>query len=450
MSLITGCGANLKGLNMIKLANEKVRERAHAVIPGGAHTYSRGDDQYPENAPAALVSGKGCHVLGTDGREYLDFGMALRSVVLGYADERVNRAAIDQIAMGNNLTRASLTEIEAAEQFCATIPGCDMVKFAKNGSTVVSAAIKLARAYTGRKLVARCAQHPFFSFDDWFIGDTDMNRGVPDEISKLTLKFDFNDAKSLQNLFDQYPGQIACVILEPATSVEPTPGFLNDVIAIAKRNGAVSVLDEMITGFRWSLKGASDYYGVSPDLKTFGKGMANGFSVAALGGARDIMQLGGIKHSGERVFLISTTHGAEMCGLGAFLKVLEIYKTEKVTEHLWSVGAQLIDGMNKAAAAAGIADFFSIGGAACSPLYYFKNKDGNISQPLRTLFMQEMVEQGVLIPWVALSVAHTPNHIKQAVDASASAFRVVKQAIDGGVEGLLRGAPAKPVFRKFN
>ena len=435
---------------MVALDNKETRQRAHAVIPGGAHTYSRGDDQFPENAPAALKSGRGCFVTGSDDKTYLDFGMALRSVALGYADERVNRAAIEQIELGNNLTRATITEIEAAEDFCSVIPGCDMVKFAKNGSTVVSAAIKLSRAFTGRKYIARCAQHPFFSFDDWFIGDTEMSRGVPSEISNFTLRFDFNDIESLKQLFNRYPGQIAAVLLEPSTSVEPSSGFLQDVVSISRANGAVSIFDEMITGFRWSLRGASDFYGAVPDLKTFGKAMANGFSVAALGGRREIMNLGGIKHNEERVFLISTTHGAEMCGLGAFRQVLKIYSEEDVTSHLWKIGNTLIQGLNSAAARHRLNDTFYCGGASCSPLYYFKDQEGKVSQPLRTLFMQEMVKKGILIPWISLSYAHQKEHIERTIDAASEAFDTVNRALSDGVERYLLGNPAKPVFRKFN
>ncbi|MGI6649716.1 MAG: glutamate-1-semialdehyde 2,1-aminomutase [Bacillota bacterium] len=324
--------------------NRNYQEMAHRYIPAGAHTYSRADDGYPVNAPPILEKGKGLMYGIWKAIAILDFGMALRAVTVGYDYERISNAAIEQIHNGNNLTRASKIEIEAARDLCELIPWVDMVKFAKNGSTVTSAALKLARAYTGKKYVARCLQHPFFSYDDWFIGDTVMDAGIPEEYKSLTLNFNFNDLASAEQLFQKYPGQIAAVILEPATTEEPKDDFLNQLKDLCHRNGAVFILDEMITGFRWHLQGASAYYGVEPDLVTFGKGMANGFSVAALGGKREIMELGGLFSDKERVFLISTTHGAEMCGLGAFVETLKVYKELDVINRIWQSGRMLVDG----------------------------------------------------------------------------------------------------------
>lgn len=430
--------------------NKSLNQEAHRYIPGGAHTYSRGDDQFPENAPRVLHHGKGAYVWDVDQRKFLDFGMALRSITLGYDYERVSNAAIEEIRKGNNLTRATETEVLAAKEFCETIPGCDMVKFAKNGSNAVSAAVKLARAFTGKNFIARCSQHPFFSFDDWFIGDTEVSRGVPEGIKPYTLRFNFNDIASVRQVFEQNGDQIACVILEPATSVEPVPGFLEEVIKIAHAHGSLVILDEMITGFRWSLKGASDYYGVVPDLKTFGKGMANGFSVAAVAGRREIMEIGGIHHEQERVFLVSTTHGAEMCGLGAFRETLKVYRELSVPEHLWTVGHSLKKGMNDAAQSLGIGNNFVVEGPGCSPSYTVRDAAGAISLPLRTLFMQEMIKNGVLMPWIALSLSHTQSEIAMTVEAAHKALTVVKQALESGYEQLLAGKAVKPVFRKYN
>ena len=197
-------------------ATPSFSDRLNAVIPGGAHTYSRGDDQYPSNAPQILEGGKGCEVWSPDGRRFLDYGMALRAVSIGYAEPEINAAAIRAIELGNNLTRASVIELEAAELLVSMIDSIDMVKFTKNGSTATSAAVKLARAYTGRELVARCAQHPFFSYDDWFIGSTPLTKGIPLGSIELTKTFDYNNIKSLEKLIAEYPEKIACVIMEPA------------------------------------------------------------------------------------------------------------------------------------------------------------------------------------------------------------------------------------------
>ena len=432
------------------IANEIYQEKAHRYIPAGAHTYSRADDSYPVNAPPVLERGKGCYVWDVEGNSYLDFGMALRAVTVGYDFERISNAAIKQIRNGNNLTRASKIEVEAAEALCALIPWVEMVKFAKNGSTATSAALKLARAYTGRRYVARCAQHPFFSYDDWFIGNTAMNSGVPAEFGKLTLNFDFNTIGSVEKLFQQHPNEIAAVILEPATSTEPTDNFLHRVRDLCTKNGTVFILDEMITGFRWHVQGACKYYGIEPDLVTYGKGMANGFSVAALGGKRELMELGGLSHDKERVFLISTTHGAEMSSLGAFVETLNVYQELDVVGRIWTAGGKLIDGINEIASELGVGEYFRFFGVPCSPYYTTKDRNGLESLLFRTLFLQEMVKNQVLIPWVALCYMHSENDIDRTLEAARESLLVYRKALTEGLDKYLVGRPIKPIFRKYN
>jgi glutamate-1-semialdehyde 2,1-aminomutase len=198
-------------------------QRLQNVIPGGAHTYSKGADQYPGNAPVILSHGKGAYVFDKDGNKFLDYGMGLKSVILGYDYDPVSLAAIAAIRQGNNLSKPSLVELNAAEKFVSLLPSAEMVKFAKNGSNVTTAAIKMARAFNGKKYVCVPRQQPFFSFDDWFIGSTPITKGIPSENVSLTLRFDYNDIQSLQLLFDQYPGQISAIMLEPATHLSPCP-----------------------------------------------------------------------------------------------------------------------------------------------------------------------------------------------------------------------------------
>jgi glutamate-1-semialdehyde 2,1-aminomutase len=427
------------------------QNRLLRAIPGGAHTYSRGFDQYPLNAPQILMRGKGAFVYGPKGDSYLDYGMALRAVNIGYAEDEIDAAAIEQIKNGNNLTRPSMIELEAAELLVDLIDSVDMVKFTKNGSSAVSAAVKLARAYTGRELVARCAEHPFFSYDDWFIGSTPMNRGVPDDVASKTKLFNYNDIESLQALIELYPGKFSCVVMEPATTEEPRDDFLQKVQLLCRANGIVFILDEMITGFRWHLKGAQHIYNITPDLCTFGKAMANGFSVACVAGKREIMELGSIEFEGrERVFLLSTTHGAEMCGLGAFIATVKFLKRHDVVDHLWCYSGQLTQLMHRKADEYGIGDSFKVKNIACSPFYMTLDSAGMNSFELRTLFSQEMIKNGVLMPWIALSYRHGKEELALTEYALDSTFAVYRKALDEGIEKYLIGPAIKPVFRKHN
>lgn len=452
--------------------SESYSARLHRVIPGGAHTYSRGDDQYPSNAPQLLERGKGAYVWTPEGERYLDYGMALRAVTLGYAHDRIDAAAGRQIAKGVSLTRASLVELEAAELITSLVPGADMVKFAKHGSNVTTAAVKVARAYTGRRYVCIPRQHPFFSFDDWFIGTTPITRGTLAEHAAATLLFDYNDLASLERHFAEHPGEIAAVMLEPATTVRPcaecgqeprgagkgcaacaTHGenFLVRVRDLAHRHGALFILDEMITGFRWDLRGAQHYYGVQADLSTFGKGMANGFAVAALVGRRDVMRVGAIDEPGaERTFLVSTTHGGEMPGMGAFIEAVDVYRTEGVIEHLWRYGRRLFDGLTAAARDAGVAEQFAMEGNPVSMNYVTRDAGGAPSLAFRTLFSQEMIRRGVLIPWIAVSAAHGDAELAATLEAAAGALAVYRRALEDGVERHLQGPVIRPVFRKHN
>ncbi len=445
-----------------------LRERLHRAIPGGAHTYSRGDDQFPSIAPPVLERGKGAYVYDTHGTRYLDYGMALRAITIGYADSRVNAAAIAEIEKGVNLTRASVTELEAAELICETIPSAEMVKFAKNGSNVTTAAIKIARAFTGRRYICVPRQHPFFSFDDWFIGTTVIKRGVAMEQAATTLLFDYNDLDSLKQLFDAYPGEIAAVMLEPSTHITPCPGddlgarpwalenpgkhcFLHDVQDLAKAHGALFILDEMITGFRWHLQGAQTYFGVTPDISTFGKAMANGFALAAVTGKREIMQVGSIDTVGmERTFLLSSTHGGEMPALGAFIEATRINREEDVASHLWQYGAQLRHAMAQVATRHGVADYFTVEGPAVALNYITRGADKIASAEMRTLFSQEMLKRGVMMPWISFSQAHGAAELAQTTEALDGALAIYARALADGPGAYLHGPAVKPVFRSHN
>ncbi|EWY42507.1 glutamate-1-semialdehyde 2,1-aminomutase [Skermanella stibiiresistens SB22] len=420
------------------------------MIPGGAHTYSKGDDQFPATAPRFLERGDGAHVWDDRDRRFLDWTMGLRTMTLGYRHAAVIEAAVEQIWKGSNFGRPSRIEMETAEDLLALLPSADMVKFGKNGSNVTTAAVKLARAHTGRDLVAICLDHPFFSFDDWFIGATPCHSGVPQAIRDLTVGFRYNDLDSVRRLFTEHPGRISAVIMEAATSEPPRDGFLHAVRSLCRDNGALFILDEMITGFRWHRGGAQAFYDLDPDLSTFGKGMGNGFAVSALVGKREIMELGGIGHKRRRVFLMSTTHGAENHALAAARAVMRVYGEQDVIGHMWRVGAALIEGLNEAARNSRVSDHFTAFGYACGPQFACRDRDGAISAPMRTLFLQEMARHGVIMNYVAPSLAHGPAEVDVTLEAARRALGVYARALEGDVGSLLEGPPLKPVFREYN
>lgn len=429
---------------------ESLSEKAHRLIPGGCHTYAKGDDQFPSNAPRFLVRGKGCRVWDPDGREFIEYGMGLRAVTLGHAHPEVIAAAYAQMQLGNNFNRPAPIEVECAEALLEFLPRAQMVKFAKDGSTVNTAALKLARAYTGRPMVAICADHPFFSYNDWFIGTTAIDGGILPEDKALTVSFRYNDLNSLADLFARHPDRIACVMLEAARTDEPRDNFLHRARELAHANRSLFVLDEMITGFRFANGGAQEVYDIEPDLACFGKAMANGFSLSALVGRREIMELGGLRHSKERVFLLSTTHGAEHPSLAAALATMAIYRREPVVRHLYEAGDRLRRGVERAAAANGVADHFKLLGRPCSLLYATLDAERKPSQSFRTLFLQELIKGGIIAPSFVVSYAHDDATIDRTIDVVDRALRVYRAALENGIEHYLVGPAVKPVYRRYN
>ncbi len=430
--------------------SRRLQQKAHAIIPGGCHTYAKGDDQYPLLSPGFIARGLGCHIWDVDGNEFIEYGMGNRCVTLGHAYEPVVRAAREAMLRGANFGRPSPLEVECAETLLELITGAEMVKFAKDGSSVTTGAVKLARAYTGRDLVAVCSDHPFFATHDWFIGTTPLDAGIPQAVKDLTVGFRYNDVASVRRLFTHYPNQIACLIMEPAKYEDPENGFLHEVQRICHQHGAVFILDEMITGFRWHVGGAQRYYDIVPDLSAFGKALANGFSVSGLVGRREIMELGGLDHDRERVFLLSTTHGAETHALAAAIATMRVYRSEGVVERLYTQGERLRTGATQVIEALNLAESVQILGKPCSLVYATNDGDGKPSQAFRSLFIQELVKQGVFGPSLVVSYSHSDEDIDRTVEAIERALTVYARALDEGIARYLVGPPSQSVYRRYN
>jgi len=425
-----------------------LRPLAHRLIPGGAHTYAKGDDQYPVLSPGFISRGAGCHVWDVDGNEFIEYGMGLRSVTLGHAFPAVVEAAVKQIWQGANFTRPSPLEVECAEGLLEVSPGAEMVKFTKDGSTTTTAAVRLARAYTGRDMIALCSDHPFYSYDDWAIGTTPMDAGIPPHIMRFTRTFRYNNLAGVEALFSAHPGRIAGVILEAEKDVEPARDYLTNLRDLCHRNGALLILDEMITGFRWPQRSAQRYFGFEADLATFGKALGNGFAVSALVGKRDIMQLGGLDHDRDRVFLLSTTHGAETHALAAALAVMQVYREQPVVETLERQGLRLRAGVEAVAAHHGLQNYFQLIGRPVNMVYRCCDRDGVPSQAFRTLFLQETICRGILAPSFVVSYSHTDDDIDQTIEAIDGALSTYRRALENGIEAYLVGRSVQPVFTK--
>jgi glutamate-1-semialdehyde 2,1-aminomutase len=356
-------------------------------------------------------------------------------------------AVRNNLDCGVNFARPHRIEREAAERFIDLIPSAEMVKFSLNGSDATTAAIRLARAYTNRDMVAICRQQPFFSTDDWFIVTTPMSAGIPKSVEPLTVQFSYNDLADLTRVFEEYPGQIAAVILEAETVEPPAEGYFAGLRRLCDAQGAVLVLDEMITGFRWHERGAQFVYDIDPDLCAFGKGLANGFPLSALAGRRELMRLGGFVDDADRVFLLSQTGGAQPWALAAMLAVIDAYQREQIAARLHQIGAELRRAVTEVVDAAGLSSYFQLRGRDCNLVYVARDERGDPSQAFRTLVLQEFLERGILAPSFVVSAAHDSAAINQTVDAIAQLMPAYQRGLDEGIDSVLRGRHVRPALR---
>jgi glutamate-1-semialdehyde 2,1-aminomutase len=417
------------------------------LIPGGAHTYAKGDDQYPAGMAPVIERGAGCRVWDMDGNEYVEYGNGLRSTTLGHAFEPVLAAVRDHLADGVNFVRPHRIEREAAESIIDLIPSAEMVKFGLNGSDATTAAVRLARAYTNRDMVAVCRQHPFLSTDDWFIVTTPMSAGIPKAAWPLTVQFSYNDLNDLQQVFATFPGQIAAVVMEAETVEAPAAGYFDGLRRLCDDHGALFILDEIITGFRWHERGAQYIYDIKPDLCTFGKGMGNGFPISLLAGRKDVMRLGGFVEDADRVFLLSQTAGAQPWALAAVLAVIETYQRQQIAQRLLEIGANLRRRIEAVVAAAGLSNYIQLRGRDCNLVYVARDEHGEPSQVFRTLVLQELIERGILAPSFVVCAAHDERAISQTVDAVAELMPVYRRSLEQGSAAVVRGRPVRPAIR---
>ena len=421
--------------------SHELKHRAQVLIPAGSQTLSKGPTQFVQGvAPTFLARGQGSHVWDVDGNEYIDYPMALGPIILGHCYPAVDAAVRKQMQNGTTFSLPHALEIEVAERMVAMIPCAEMVRFGKNGSDATAGAVRLARAYTGRELIACCGYH---GWQDWYIGSTTFNRGVPKAVQQLTLTFEYNNIESLKRIFSEHPGQVAGVILEPVGIVAPESGFLRDVRELCRREASLMIFDEVITGFRLARGGAQEYFGVVPDLACFGKAMANGYPLSAVVGPREIMQ------TFEETFF-SFTFGGEALALAAAQATMKEIVEKEVIGHLWEQGQRLMDGTRVLARELGVERFVRCIGLPPRTVVTFYDESGRESLLIKSLFQQECLKRGVLFSGGHnLCFSHNDDDIDSTLRVYRAGMEILAEAIrKDEVSECLEGEPVKPVFRK--
>jgi glutamate-1-semialdehyde 2,1-aminomutase len=431
--------------------SHEIQKKLHQLVPAGSHTYSKGEDQFPYLSPQIMSHADGAYCWDVDGNKFIDWAMGNRVIILGHNYPVVNDAVKKQIDRGLNFTRPGVLEYELAEYLVDLLPVAEMVKYGKNGSDVTTAAIKLARAFTGRDHIAFCEDHPFFAIHDWFICKTPCNSGIPSDHGLYTHTFKYNNIESVKKLFAENHKKIAGLILEPVKNDEPKENFLKELKDLCDKEGAILIFDEMISGVRFDIRGAHHLWKVYPHLATYGKCISNGYSFSLLAGKKEILELGGLLHDKRRTFLLSQTHGSETVGLIAALATLKECEKVEINKHTWGLGKKLVDGFRSLAKEEKVENFVKIIGFDCNPQIICTHEDGTSWPELTTSFHEEVISHGVLIPWISITYSHGQKELDITFDALREGMKKVKKAIENdSVDQSFTGPAVKPVWRPFN
>lgn len=410
------------------------------TIPLGSQTFSKSKTQFPIGvSPFFIEKGKGSHVWDIDGNEYIDFSNALAAIILGHRNQAVDSAVKKQLKKGTLFSLPSPIEFEVAEQMKKMIPCAEMIRFGKNGSDATAGAIRLARAYTRRDHVAVCGYH---GWQDWYIGSTTKDLGVPKQVSELTHKFSYNQIDSLYSIFKNYPNQISAVILEPMNTETPKDGFLEKVKELTHKNGAILIFDEMITGFRYSNGGAQEYFNVTPDLATFGKAMSNGYALSAVAGKKELMTLM------EEIFF-SFTFGGETLALAAALATMKELEKKPILQNINQNGIYLMKKLNELILSHSLQTIISVSGHPSWTILQFKDSKNYSQWELKTFFLQEMFANGMLIIGSHnLSAAHSLKDINKLLMIYEKVFFQLDHILKkNNLNQYLKTKPLVPLFK---
>jgi glutamate-1-semialdehyde 2,1-aminomutase len=420
--------------------SEHLLQRALKTIPLGTQTFSKSKTQYPFGvSPYFIERAQGSHAWDVDGNEYIDFINSLAAVTLGYNDPDVTKAVQAQLQQGTIFSLPHPIEVLVAEKIVEVVPCAEMVRFGKNGSDATSGAIRVARAYTRRDRVAVCGYH---GWHDWYIGSTARDLGIPAATKALTHKFLYNDIESLHQLFQEYPGEIAAVILEPMNVFFPKDDFLGKVKELTHQNGSLLVFDETITGFRYAIGGSQEYFGITPDLATFGKGLANGYPVSALTGKAEVMRVV------EDIFF-SFTFGGETLSLSAALATINKLQREPVIQTMTARGEAILTDVQALIDRYDIGHIFSLSGHPTWSFLLIKDIAPYSQWQIKTLFLQEMFARGILtLGTHNLSYGHAETDVHSLLAVYEEVLPLVGALVDNKeLESYLRCQPLEPLFK---
>lgn len=428
-------------------------KKALTIIPGGTQLLSKRPEMFlPEQWPAYYAKAEGIRVTDLDGRVYRDFShCGVGTCPLGYADADVNAAAAAAVAAGSMCTLNAPEEVDLAELLIELHPWAEMVRFGRSGGEMMSVAVRIARAATGRSHVAFCGYH---GWHDWYMaanlavpGALDQHllsglspSGVPAQLAGTTLPFHYNTVAELEAIVAAHGDTLAAIVMEPVRSQDPADGFLEQVAAIARRCGAVLIFDEITSGFRIATGGAHLTLSVAPDVAVFAKAISNGFPMAAVIGRRAVMD------AAQKSF-ISSTYWTERVGPSAALACIRKYRARNVSAHQIAVGERVMADWRAAAAEAGVA----VHTHGLAPLAHlaFDHPD---ALAVATLYTQEMLERGFLTGGACYTtLAHTEADLAAHAEAMREAFAAIARAIaEGDVRRALKGPVKHSGFQRLN
>jgi glutamate-1-semialdehyde 2,1-aminomutase len=419
--------------------SEKLLEFAESVIPLGSQTFSKSRTQYPVGvSPFFAHKGLGSYLWDVDGNKYIDLVASLAAVTLGYGDPEISKAVKKQLKSGVSLSLSSKLESVVAEKIIEMVPSAELVRFAKNGSDVTSAAVRISRHFTGRDFIISVGYH---GWHDWYIGSTTRSMGVPKAVQELTLSARFNDLSHIENLFNSVNGNVAAVIIEPMSSTDPAPGYLESLRRFCTSQNVLLIFDEVITGFRFSKGGAQELFKVTPDLSCFGKGMANGFPISALAGKKEIMK-------GFKDVFFSGTFGGELLSLAAANVVLDKILKGEVISELYRIGENLQLGLMQEISKKRY-DFVSISG---NPTWSFINwslESDDKQNKVKTYFLQEMFKRNVLVlNSNNITTTLKRRDIEKVLGVYAEVFSLISNALNSNnLDSMLECQPIVPLFK---